>query len=790
MHFHPLESTLQNRLANAIVSQMAPRSQALRAHLLNAFTQPPGSGSGALLGDPVFESLFDWRSSGLRLADIPFLHSSLAKELARPYKLPRRGQEFEPLFDGGHYAHQHQYECWQALIEQPGRSALVRTGTASGKTEAFLVPILHDLVSEWRRLHQPLVGVRALFLYPLNALISSQRERLVAGTGHFSNGLRFALYNGLTPEKAEYGVDGPEVIDRRSIRSSPPPMLVTNATMLEYMLVRPRDREILDQSAGKLRWIVLDEAHTYLGSSAAEIALLLRRVLHAFKVEASNVRFVATSATIGGADADENLRDFLADLSGTDRNHISVISGTRHKPDLPPLAPGNAQPLPSKEELAQATDPVKLGERLIQVPVLLELRDRLAEKPQSLSQIAELLKLDADSSLRVVDAMSAADASGTPLLPLRGHHFIRTQPGIWVCLDPQCQGRSAARLDAAEWPFGKVFFDRREYCDACEHLVAELALCNTCGEAYSRVATDAEGNISRAGEEDLTDAETGDWDIPDDEDELAEQPNVDLLCSAAAARGVDGLGRGPYKRLIPRSDGQHSERLVYVADRATRSLRCGHCAALDRNNVPLVRRPILGTGFLGQSALPSVAESVPTLTTIDSVAPAQGRRLITFTDSRQGTARHAVGGQLQAERLWTRAWVVHFLRDEERRMSGSTEEPEAIRDARRSLAEIEAVTAPSLEGIKARFRRQIEEYEASKNAEVRVSWRRVVQSMSTEAVVERWMMASLKRRYAPANLDAGELARVCLGRELLRRPKRHLSLETMGFIRLAYPGIT
>ena len=99
--------------------------------------------------------------------------------------------------------------------------------------------------------------------------------------------VRFCLYNGATPERrAPAGVDErahpEEVLTRRTLRESPPPILVTNATMLEYMLVRNVDQPIIDQSRGHLRWIVLDEAHTYLGSNAAEVALLLRRVMDAF----------------------------------------------------------------------------------------------------------------------------------------------------------------------------------------------------------------------------------------------------------------------------------------------------------------------------------------------------------------------------------------------------------------------------------------------------------------------------------------------------------------------------
>ncbi len=97
------------------------------------------------------------------------------------------------------------------------------------------------------------------------------------------------------------------------------PILFTNATMLEYMLVRTEDAPILQKSQGALEWIVLDEAHCYMGSQAAELSLLLRRVQMAFGVKLPDtVRFVATSATIGDPDgpAGLELRSFLADVAG------------------------------------------------------------------------------------------------------------------------------------------------------------------------------------------------------------------------------------------------------------------------------------------------------------------------------------------------------------------------------------------------------------------------------------------------------------------------------------------
>jgi len=99
-----------------------------------------------------------------------------------------------------------------------------------------------------RRGGHPLAGVRAIFLYPLNALIKSQKDRLVAWSEPFGGSLRFCLYNGDTPDQGRSEWLS-EVADRRTLRQTPPPILVTNATMLEYLLVRGEDRPILDQSS-------------------------------------------------------------------------------------------------------------------------------------------------------------------------------------------------------------------------------------------------------------------------------------------------------------------------------------------------------------------------------------------------------------------------------------------------------------------------------------------------------------------------------------------------------------
>ncbi len=295
--FASLLPELSTRSARATISKLGFSNRPLRRHLMALFGRGYGE-AGCFLGDPVFEATFGWKPADVDMASLSggLLHPDLVSAMEKPwgdnakdYRFPREARPYV-----------HQLAAWEALLGPGYKSVVVTSGTGSGKTECFMVPVLSSL-AQARATEQELRGVRALFLYPLNALIQSQRERLRAWTGPFDGDIRFCLYNGMTPDeaKAEKYREAPnEVHDRATLRSNPPPILVTNPTMLEYMLVRAQDAPILEQSQGKLEWIVLDEAHNYIGSQAAELALLLRRVLHGFGTDAQRVRFVATSATI------------------------------------------------------------------------------------------------------------------------------------------------------------------------------------------------------------------------------------------------------------------------------------------------------------------------------------------------------------------------------------------------------------------------------------------------------------------------------------------------------------
>ncbi|WP_324522426.1 DEAD/DEAH box helicase, partial [Accumulibacter sp.] len=308
-YFSKLLPVLAERAKLAAISRLGFANVPLRRYLAEVFDQPYGE-RGAFLADPAFEAVFGWQTVEPRMGDLA--GSVLSERLVQAMDEVPGDLREDYRFARDRQPYLHQLAAWRVLAQNPPQSLVAASGTGSGKTECFMVPILDRLVRQQAELHGPLIGVRALFLYPLNALINSQRERLRAWTQSFGSNLRFCLYNGNTPENlpARETRDHPnEVLDRETLRTSPPPILVTNATMLEYMLVRTADKPILDHSQGKLEWVVLDEAHTYVGSQAAEAALLIRRVLFAFGVASEQVRFVATSATIGDpeGEAGQNL---------------------------------------------------------------------------------------------------------------------------------------------------------------------------------------------------------------------------------------------------------------------------------------------------------------------------------------------------------------------------------------------------------------------------------------------------------------------------------------------------
>ena len=793
MNFTSLTEQLNQGATRATLGLLGFRSDALREHLRCLLQGVPGTGD-AFLADPVFEATFGWRSADCMLEDLSgdLIHPRVIEALRNPAEMFFE----EYAFPAQQSPYQHQLEAWQSLIKaQPPRSVLVTSGTGSGKTECFLVPILHDLATELDARQNGLTGVRALFLYPLNALIKSQRDRLTAWSEPFGGRIRYCLYNGDTPNERGRSQWQSEVCDRRTLRADPPPILVTNATMLEYMLVRAEDQPILKQSKGKLRWVVIDEAHNYMGSQAAELTLLLRRVLHAFDCEAEAVHFVATSATIAGSgeDAATQLREFLADVAGVPLDRVSVVQGQRQAPLLPAL-PAAQIPSPGPDALA-GLSPQELFEVLAADSRVRQWRSDLIEKARSLSELSSMDANDnvehtrRDTLQRLDLCTRAVNEAGDPLLPLRCHVFQRALNGLWVCANATCTGRRQTRLDSPNWAFGKVFLERRQHCDACESPVYELVQCGECGAEHlsCEEVFESQGECLKPRLHDRDEDEfQQELEPSDDEDVEGAEPAVQeprhglrrlLVGPAAVDANPVGL------RSDGRLDWDQNEGVqVHLLGPRGDTLRCPCCDARDRSG-DLFRPVRLGAPFLLQTAIPILLRHLPPYNAGVNGLPFDGRRLISFTDSRQGTARFAAKIQLEAERNFVRSVLYHGAADQAR-----SPDAQHLEELRQEIGELEqAIQASPSNGLDRILAERRAKLDAALQPPLgRLIWDEARNRLLTNPSFSNWLRPPLGDQ---TDLNDHQLAELCLWREFFQRPRRQVSLETLGLLQLGYPQV-
>ncbi|MBL0039503.1 MAG: DEAD/DEAH box helicase [Xanthomonadales bacterium] len=586
------------------------RHSELRDHVRQLLANEPGGTGDSLLGSPVFEHTFGWQQEDKPLSDLEggLLSTRLLDGLSAS-GLYQFNRETKP--------YSHQLVAWRALLEKEPRSVVITSGTGSGKTECFMIPILEDLVSD-REQTGKLVGVRALFLYPLNALINSQRERLDAWTRPFDGDIRFCLYNGNTKDRAEsvrkdQSNRPNEILSRELLRREPAPILMTNATMLEYMMIRQIDSPIIEASreAKSLRWIVLDEAHTYVGSQAAELSLLLRRVVQAFGKRPEEIRFVATSATIADGDAREKLTKYLAGLAGVPEHQVVVVGGNRAVPSLAAGRPGGEESIehllaidPGNEASSaryQALSKNYLGRSI---------RDFIVDRgtPALLDEIvahvsASLVGVtDAERKFEVlswIDLMTgtADKAGGDHFLKVRGHLFQRVLQGLWSCVDPDCRVKPAS---LGSWAFGNVYATQRGSCE-CGAPVCELAFCNGC-KAPHLLAEDA-GGVLRQVSPDAGDEFAIIEDVATDSEEANGEAAAELdssrsaLCLAPLTQAGEGyvlqrVARETHRIGHASDPGAFSISMCLKAD-AT----CWECDATSRNGMDFLRGVHLGAPF-------------------------------------------------------------------------------------------------------------------------------------------------------------------------------------------------
>src|SRR6266699_7099119 len=229
------------------------------------------------------------------------------------------------------------------MICNDRRGIVVTTGTGSGKTECYLLPLLHILTTEAPP-QRAIPGVRAIILFPMNALVEDQMQRLRKllfwinlassnephdSVARLKRAITFGRYTGDTPvsdsdpdrsKPLDNIEELSELVTRSQMRREPPDILVTNFSMLEYAMLRSDDQDLLKHPLA-FKLLVLDEVHTYSGTVGAEVAMLLRRLrAHLSERAGTQLRppiFVGASATVGsGSLAVKEMADFASDLFG------------------------------------------------------------------------------------------------------------------------------------------------------------------------------------------------------------------------------------------------------------------------------------------------------------------------------------------------------------------------------------------------------------------------------------------------------------------------------------------
>jgi DEAD/DEAH box helicase domain-containing protein len=236
---------------------------------------------------------------------------------------------FFPSIDPKYKPYVHQQRAFERLTGQDGRSTLIATGTGSGKTECFLYPILQYCYN-----NRGVRGIKALIIYPMNALAADQAKR-IAELIHTSPALRGNITAGMyvgghdgAPNRAM--TNEKIITDRETMLSSPPDILLTNYKMLDYLLVRPKDASLWkDNSPETLKYIAVDELHTFNGAQGTDLACLLRRLKSRLFAPVGHLCCIGTSATMGDKDSAAGIIGYASEIFGEPFEDGAVVTEDR-----------------------------------------------------------------------------------------------------------------------------------------------------------------------------------------------------------------------------------------------------------------------------------------------------------------------------------------------------------------------------------------------------------------------------------------------------------------------------
>ena len=300
----------------------------------------------SILAKQLQKGIGDYIETTFPMTNAPFrgsIQNMLAAKDAvyrQPYvtvRLPFRVAEAMPAcFEAIHPAflpYVHQQISFDRLTGDDGRSTLIATGTGSGKTECFQYPIL-----EYCYQHRGEPGIKALIIYPMNALASDQARRfaeLIWNSPELRNNVSVGMYVGGYEQHPSTGMREDRVItDHQTMLNKPPDILLTNYKMLDYLLVRPKDAALWnDNKPDTLKYIAVDELHTFDGAQGTDLACLLRRLKSRLFTPGGYLCCVGTSATMGAKESGKSILEYAGEVFGEPFEDDAVVTEDRLEPD-------------------------------------------------------------------------------------------------------------------------------------------------------------------------------------------------------------------------------------------------------------------------------------------------------------------------------------------------------------------------------------------------------------------------------------------------------------------------
>ena len=270
------------------------------------------------------------------LADAENLAKGPYLSVALPFQQAPEGGEPFPHVPLGFTPYRHQRTAFSRLAAGAGRSTVVATGTGSGKTECFLYPIL-DRCRE--RAGTP--GIKAILIYPMNALAADQARRIaeiIDRTPTLRGKVTAGVFVGRDnqPQRSAHKTMGRDhvITDRDTLRDHPPDVLLTNYKMLDYLLVRPFDFRLWRHNQPEtLRYLVVDELHTFDGAQGTDLACLVRRLRVRLGVASEKLICAGTSATLGAGTDETELLDYVSRIFGQGFEPGAIVGETRQSID-------------------------------------------------------------------------------------------------------------------------------------------------------------------------------------------------------------------------------------------------------------------------------------------------------------------------------------------------------------------------------------------------------------------------------------------------------------------------